>query len=569
MNMTVHTAVKPYRMMIVVLIIMSSVLVLIGRAFDLHILDREFLQSKGSEHYLKKIPIATHRGMITDRYGELLAVSTPVDSVWVKPEEFIPSRAEWPKLAKLLGVDLMHIQRSVMKRKQLGFVYLKRHIAPKLAQQVMALGLPGVSLQREYRRYYPTGEVTSHVVGFTNIDDVGQEGMELAHNDWLSGQQGIRRVLIDRLGRVIKHDKLIKQAIPGKDLTLSIDRRLQYLAYRELKKAVYQHKAKSGSVVVLDVHTGEVLAMVNQPSYNPNNRRDLIGRKYRNRAVTDVFEPGSTIKPFTIAAALETGRYQPQTIIDTSPGILRIGRNTIHDTRNYGAIDLTRIMQKSSNVGASKLALSIPANNLWRMHTGVGFGTNSQSGFPGEVAGLVNAVSDKQRIERATLSYGYGLSVTALQLARAYSAIANKGRLVPVSFQRVDTVVEGQPVLRPRTARQVISMMETVVSEEGTGVLASIPGYRVAGKTGTVKKITLNGYSNSRYIAIFAGMIPASDPRLVMVVTIDEPSGGVYYGGKVAAPVFARVMSGAMRILDIPPDAIARGTQVAALGDKQ
>lgn len=556
MSVTVHTPVKFYRMFVIVALIALSVSVLIWRAFDLHVLDHAFLKGQGDARYLRKVPIATHRGMITDRNGEPLALSTPVHSVWIQPKEFLTEQAQWPKLAKVLKVKISDITKIVMQRKTRDFVYLQRHVTPEVSKQILSLGLAGVSLQREYRRYYPAGEVASHVLGFTNIDDAGQEGLELAYDDWLKGTPGLKRVLKDRLGRVIKHVELIEQPKPGKDLILSVDRRLQYLTYRELKKAVYKHKAKSGSAVILDIKTGEVLAMVNQPSYNPNNRKKLKSRNFRNRAVTDIFEPGSTIKPFTMAAALESGSYRPTTTVDTTPGTLRVGTNMIRDHRNYGVIDLTRIIQKSSNVGMSKIALSIPANQITKMHNNVGFGNSSHSGFPGEVNGLVNPISDKQKIERATLSYGYGLSVTTLQLARAYSVIANKGKRVPIRFTRVDDEVVGKAVLGENTSRQIISMMETVITKEGTGSLAKIPGYRVAGKTGTVKKITMGGYSDKKYLSVFAGLVPASNPRMVMVVTVDEPSGGVYYGGEVAAPVFSNVMAGALRILDVAPDDI-------------
>jgi len=564
MSVTVHTPVKFYRMFIIVVFIILSIAALVWRAFDLHILDNAFLQDQGAARYLRVMPISTHRGMITDRNGEPLALSTPVDSVWIHPKEFLTVQAQWPKLAKILDVKVSYITKIVMQRKTRDFVYLQRHVTPEKSQRILALGLSGVSLQREYRRYYPAGEVASHVLGFTNIDDAGQEGMELAYDDWLQGTPGLKRVLKDRLGRVIKHVELIKQAKPGKDLILSIDRRLQYLTYRELKKAVQKHKAKSGSAVILDVKTGEVLAMVNQPSYNPNNRKKLKSKNFRNRAVTDIFEPGSTIKPFTMAAALESGSYRPTTKVDTTPGTLRVGTSLIRDHRNYGVIDLTHIIQKSSNVGMTKIALSIPASKITRMHNNVGFGLSSNSGFPGEVSGLVNLISDKQKIERATLSYGYGLSVTSLQLARAYAVIANKGKRVPVKFTRVDNDVIGKAVLSENTSRQIISMMETVITKEGTGSLASIPGYRVAGKTGTVKKITVSGYSDKKYLSIFAGLVPASNPRLVMVVNVDEPSGGVYYGGEVAAPVFSKVMAGALRILDVAPDAINNDVKYAA-----
>jgi len=431
----------------------------------------------------------------------------------------------------------------------------------------MALGLPGVNLQREYRRYYPAGEVTAHVVGFTNIDDRGQEGLELAYDEWLRGTPGSKRVLRDRLGRVVRNVEQIRKPEPGRDLTLSLDRRIQYLAYRELKRAVFHHQARSGSLVILDVHTGEVLAMVNQPSFNPNDRRQFLPAQTRNRAVTDVFEPGSTIKPFTIAAALLSGRYRPNTLIDTSPGHYRLGRAVIRDDRDYGRINLTTVIQKSSNVGASKIALSLPDELLYRVQDSFGFGAVTGSGFPGEVGGLINDAGHWRRIEKATVAYGYGISVTALQLVRAYAALADDGRLHPVSFLRVTSPEPARRVLPARVARQIRRMLEAVVADGGTGTRARIAGYRVAGKTGTVKKAVAGGYSEDRYVSVFAGFAPASHPRLAMVVIVNEPRDGIYYGGLVAAPVFSRVMAGALRMLGVAPDAApAHPLRLAAVG---
>ena len=403
-------------------------------------------------------------------------------------------------------------------------------------------------------RYYPASEVTAHVVGFTDIDDQGQEGLELAYNDWLQGTPGSKRVIKDRLGRIVEDVESIQPSSPGKDLTLSIDRRIQYLAYRELKAAVQQHKARSGSAVLLDVKTGEILAMVNQPSYNPNNRKHMRSSQYRNRAITDVFEPGSTIKPFTIATALESGKYSPTTLIDTTPGYYKIGSYTVHDHINYGVINVTRVITKSSNVGASKIALSLDPERIWSMFNRVGFGSVSASAFPGESAGLMTHYSRWHDIERATMSFGYGLSVTPLQLAHAYSILAADGINRPVSLLKQTRPVEGQRVISAPVTQQVRAMMETVISKEGTGSRASVQGYRVAGKTGTVHKSAAGGYSVDRYISVFAGMAPASKPRLVLVVMINEPEGEEYYGGQVAAPVFSSMMSGALRLMNIAPD---------------
>lgn len=557
MRQQVHSPVSHFRLLIVVGIVLAVAAVMLWRVVDLHVFNKDFLQSQGNARYLRTMPVAAHRGVITDRYGDPLAVSTPVDSVWINPAEFITAKTSWNKLTSLLSLNAEKVERLVLQRSKREFVYLKRHIRPELAEQVARLNIDGVYLQREYRRYYPTGEVAAHVLGFTNVDDVGQEGLELAYNDWLRGESGRKMVIKDRLGRTIKHVESIQAAQPGNNLTLSIDRRLQYLAYRELKRAVNQNKAKSGSAVILDTKTGEVLAMVNQPSYNPNNRSKLTSNHLRNRAVTDVFEPGSTIKPFTVAAALESGRFKPNSIVNTSPGYFHIGKYVVQDIKNYGRINLSTILSKSSNIGASKLALAISAKNLTDVHSRIGFGFTTGSGFPGEVGGILNMPTEKQLVEKATLAYGYGLSVTPLQLARAYAVIANDGMMPAVSFIRTNEIKNETRIISSKNAKAIRKMLEAVVSTEGTGRLASVAGYRIAGKTGTVKKASAGGYSDDRYIAVFAGIAPASNPRLAMVVTINEPRGDVYYGGKVAAPVFSKVMSGALRLMDVAPDNIS------------
>ena len=557
MSQQVHSPVSHFRLLVVVGIVFAVAALMMWRAVDLHVFNKDFLQSQGNARYMRTMPVAAHRGVISDRNGEPLAVSTPVDSVWINPAEFITARASWNKLTRLLSLNAEKVERMVLQRMKREFVYLKRHVRPDLAKQVAALNIDGVYLQREYRRYYPAGEVAAHVLGFTNIDDAGQEGLELAYNDWLRGESGRKMVIKDRLGRTVKHVESIQSAQPGKDLTLSIDRRLQYLTYRELKRAVLQYKAKSGSAVILDTKTGEVLAMVNQPSYNPNNRSKLKSSHLRNRAVTDVFEPGSTIKPFTIAAALESKRFKSKSIVNTSPGYFRIGKYVVQDVKNYGRINLSTIMAKSSNVGASKLALAISAKNLNDVHSRIGFGFATGSGFPGEVGGIINMPTEKQLVERATLSYGYGLSVTPLQLVRAYAAIANDGVMPAISFIRTNQSTNETRVLSAEYAKQIREMLEGVVSKKGTGSRAAVSGYRIAGKTGTVKKASAGGYSDDRYVAVFAGMAPASNPRFAMVVTINEPRGDVYYGGKIAAPVFSKVMSGALRLMNIAPDNIS------------
>lgn len=572
MKEQVHKPASRFRISTIMLLIFVVPMGLAVRAFDLHVSDKDFLQEQGDARSLRTIPVVAHRGMIVDRNGEPLAVSTPVDSIWAQPQEFEVSPQQLSQLAKLLEMRPQDISKLVNEKKQddKQFVYLKRRINPTQAQKVIDLDIPGISTLREYRRYYPTGEVTAHVVGFTNVDDVGQEGTELAHEQSLRGTDGSQLVMKDRLGRVVKPVDLIKAPKPGTDLILSIDRRLQYLTYRELKRAVFANKAKSGSAVVLDVQTGEVLAMVNQPSFNPNNRQELIGSRYRNRVATDTFEPGSTVKPFTIAAALETGRFKPGTMIDTAPGYLKVGSNFVRDIHNYGRIDLSTIIQKSSNVGASKIALAIDPLKLLNMHERIGFGSLTESGFPGEAEGELHHPRVWRDIERATLSFGYGLSVTTLQLARSYLVLASDGYIKPVTFELQTSPVQGEQVIQAKYVQQVRKMLQGVVEAGGTATEAQVPGYSVAGKTGTVKKLGPNGYSEDKYIATFVGMAPAEHPRLVMAITIHEPRGEHYYGGLVAAPVFSSVMAGALRLLDIPPDDISQSNlNLALVGGQQ
>ena len=527
---------------------------LVWRAVDLQINHKEFLENQGKARHLRVVTIPANRGTILDRNGEPLAVSTPVESVWANPQELAGGRQDWPKLARLLGVDADRLHRLIAERMDREFVYLKRHVDPDVAAGALAVGLPGVYLQREYRRYYPAGEVAAHLVGFTDVDDGGQEGMELAFDDWLRGVPGSKRVVRDRLGRIVEDVESIQPARPGKALTISVDRRIQFLAYRNLLAAVQRHGAEAGSLVVLDVLSGDVLAMVNQPSYNPNNRKDRVSARYRNRAVTDVFEPGSTLKPFTVAAALESGRFTPHSTLDTTPGYLRVGRHTVRDHLNYGVIDLATVIKKSSNVGASRLALSLQPKKLWEMLTRVGFGQTTGSGFPGESPGILTHHRYWSEIQRATIAFGYGISVTPLQLAQAYAVLANDGLLRPVRYYPDERAAEAQRVMSRRAAWQLRRMLETVTEAGGTGVRARVAGYRVAGKTGTVHKSTAGGYAQDRYLAVFAGMAPASRPRLVVVVAIDEPKGKEYYGGHIAAPVFAEVMAGALRLLGVGPD---------------
>nr|VFK18479.1 MAG: peptidoglycan synthetase FtsI [Candidatus Kentron sp. LFY] len=549
-------------------ILAGVVCALLWRVGDLQLRHKEFLQTEGQARYMRVVKNPAHRGMILDRNKEPLAVSTPVESVWINPQvltkAFIPSDktrsstqpiAKWRAFEKLFGWDKGHIENAIAKHWNKQFLYVERHVSPDLAMRVRDLDLKGVHLEREYRRYYPVGEVAAHVVGFTNVDDQGQEGMELVFDNQLRGIDGKKRVIQDRLGRFVEDVENIRSSQPGEDLILSIDQRIQYLAYRALLAGVQRHSARSGSAVVQDVNSGEVLAMVNQPSYNPNNWSDRVSHRFRNRAVTDVLEPGSTIKPFTVAVALMSGQFRSDTPLDTSPGFFRVGRHLIRDLHNYGLIDVATVIKKSSNVGASQLALAVSPEVMWRVFSDIGFGEITTSDFPGEVAGLLPHFSDWAEIHQATLSFGYGLSVTSLQLANAYTVIASGGLLRPIRIKPAQQKSLGaKRVLPADVALQVRQMLESVTDPDGTGQRARIDGYRVAGKTGTVRKSTSGGYANDRYAATFAGFAPVSAPQLVVVVTIDEPSKDEYYGGQVAAPIFAEIMSGSLRLLGIPPD---------------
>jgi len=544
----------PKRRWLILSLFLCGMVVLSSRAIYLQLLNNDFLKDHGDARSIRIVEIPAHRGVITDRNGEQLAMSTPVDSIWVTPRKVFENVDLLPELAEVMGMTVTDLHEVLRDRMSREFVYLKRHANPDLVKKVKQLGMKGVSTEREYKRYYPAAEVTSHFIGFTNIDDKGQEGLELAYDSWLTGKPGKKRVLKDRLNRVVQNIESIEPSVPGKQLELSIDRRVQYLAYRELAAAVKYHRAKGGSLVMLDIKTGEVMAMVGQPSYNPNNRKGLKSQYFRNRAVTDVFEPGSTMKPFTVAAGLESGNYKPHSSINTSPGYYKVGEYTVRDMRNYGKIDVSTVITKSSNVGASKIALSLEPEIYWDALSKFGFGQSTGSGFPGESSGSLNPFNTWSEIEMATLSFGYGLSVTPLQLAHAYSVLATGGVMLPVSFIKVKGSVSGKRVMPENITRQVRKMLETVVSASGTGKRAAIKGYRVIGKTGTVHKSIRGGYSDDRYLSIFAGIAPASEPRFAMVVLIDEPGGDHHYGGVVAAPVFSRVMEGTFRILNIPPD---------------
>ena len=524
------------------------------RVVDLQLNHNAFLNEEGDARHLRIEKIPAHRGMLLDRNGEPLAVSTPLASVWVNPKKLVDSRARWPELERALALDPGSIEQVIEGRSKRGFVYVRRHVDPSVAEAVGALGMKGVHLKPEYRRYYPMGGAASHVLGFTGIDDAGQEGLELAFDDALSGESGARRVVKDRLGRIVENLERIRPASPGRDVVLSIDRRIQSLAYRALRQGVQRHRARAGSAVVLDTRTGEVLAMANLPSFNPNDRGDRSSRRFRNRAVTDLLEPGSTVKPFTVAAALQAGIVRPDSVLDTRPGFMKVGGHTIFDVRNYGVIDVRKVIKKSSNVGAGKLALELSPDDLWRMFHRTGFGVPTGSRFPGEAQGTLTDFSDWRKVHRVTLSYGYGLAATPLQIARAYAAFGNGGLLPEVGFVRTRGGPSASRAMPASVAGQVLGMLEEVVEPGGTALRARVDGYRVGGKTGTTRKSEAGGYSQDRYHSAFAGLAPMSDPRLSVVVVIDEPGGDAYYGGVVAAPVFSNIVEGSLRVLGIAPD---------------
>ena len=544
------------RLSVVILFFAVAASALLARAVHLQVFNTDFLNQQADTRHLRNEKITAHRGSITDRNGEPLAISTPVDSVWANPQELAAAVDRVPELARVLEIDGDQLMRRITRSMDKEFLYLKRHLSPQQADRVLAMKLPGVNVLREYRRYYPAGEVAGHLVGFTNIDDDGQEGLELAFNHWLSGESGAKRVLKDRLGRAVENVASIKPPRHGRDLRSSIDLRLQYVAYRTLKAAIQQHKAESGSVVILDIDTGEVLAMVNQPSYNPNDRSQYSAERYRNRAITDIFEPGSSIKPLITAAALESGRYRASSMIDTSPGYIVVGPKRIADKNDLGRASMTTILSRSSNVGFTKIAMSLESDQLWQMMTQFGLGSLTSSGFPGESAGLLTHYDDWRQITQATLGYGYSVSVTPLQLTQAYAALGGNGYIRPVSLVALDQPNDGQRIITDDTAESIRAMMEVVVQPGGTGSEAGVTGYRVAGKTGTSWKAAPGGYSEDKYFSIFAGFAPASNPKLAAVVIIDEPTGDLYYGGDVAAPVFGDVMAESLRLMAIPPDAL-------------
>jgi cell division protein FtsI (penicillin-binding protein 3) len=527
---------------------------LAARAVELQLVEHGFLAKQGDERSLRVVKIAAHRGAITDRNGEPLALSTPVDSIWANPRELNENIDQLPRLAKALQQEPQALARRITSNLDREFLYLERHMPPEQAAAVKSLGIPGVYSMREYQRYYPAGEVAGHLVGFTTVDDQGQEGLELGYDQLLNGEDGAKRVLQDLYGHSVENVEDIRAPRPGRDLTTSIDLRIQYLAYRELKSAMQEFQAHAGSVVVVDCDSGEVLAMVNQPSFNPNDREQLKPDLYRNRAATDIFEPGSTIKPFIMAAALASGQYHPDSLVDTSPGYMMVGNTPEEDEHNLGVIDLATILAKSSNVGTAKVALSLKPEQIWDTLTALGFGVVTGSDFPGESAGMLSNYTHWRPVGIATLSHGYGISVTPLQLAHAYATIGAGGIRRPISFEKVTGPIVGERAMDPKVAHELIQLMEQVVAIGGTGKRAAVVGYRVAGKTGTAWKSIPGGYSTDKHMLTFAGLVPASHPKLAAVVVIDEPEDSRYQAADIAAPVYSNILTGALRLMDVPPD---------------
>jgi len=543
-----------WRFNLLLLLIALVVLGLVCRVLDLAIFDKHFLQSQGDQRVLRMVSTPSYRGMIFDRNGYPLAVSTTVYSIWVNPKEFDIKKESLTSLSKLLNVPAKELRTIIERNQKLHreFTYLKRGMSPEIANKVKALGITGIYTQQEFRRFYPEGEAAAHVIGFTNVDDKGQEGLELAYNDWLQGEQGKKWVIKDRLGRIISDVRKVSDQKPGHDLVLSIDRRIQYLAYRELQKGVTENVARSGSVVVLDAKTGEVLAMVNLPTFNPNQRPIKMTENVRNRAVTDTFEPGSTMKAFSVASGLDSGKFKPTSMFDTNPGWIKVGKNVVKDHKNEGLLSLEGVLQRSSNIGVTKVVLSIPPNQLWSLLHRVGFGEVTGIGFPGEQSGALVRHDPWGQFVLATLAFGYGMSATTLQLARAYDVFANEGVKMPVSLLRLQKHAAGERVLTEKVSHQTLLMLESVVNN--AAVAAKVPGYRVGGKTGTSKISGVGGYKKRQYNSSFVGIAPVSDPRIVVAVVIRDPQGKHYYGAEVSAPVFSKIMENALRILDVPPD---------------
>lgn len=561
---------RPSRYVVLLSLFMLVLVGVAARLAYLHVFQHDFLLSQGNARTVREVKIAAYRGIIKDRHGESLAISTPVDSVSINPRKIDPNDPKLKNLAAMLEIPHSKLQEKIKyyANAKKEFAYLRRHITPKISAQVKALEVSGVHLIPEYRRYYPNGEVTAHVLGFTDIDDHGQEGLELAYNAWLQGKPGKKRIEQDRLGREIENLANISEVQPGNDLTLSIDERLQYLAYRAVKAAVDKYQAKSGTAVVIDVKTGEVLAMVNDPSFNPNKRTGKPNLEhYRNAAVTDAFEPGSVIKTFSMASVLEHTKITPATLIDTKPGIMRLQGKIIRDLHNNGVLDVPSILKESSNVGITKLVLHLQPKELWDTYDRLGFGSSTNSGFPGESSGTLTMPSPGQDFVLATMSFGYGVATTPLQLAQAYAIIGAGGVKRPISFLKQDKAPEGSRVMNATVARQVLNMLSFAVEHDRSN--ARVSGYRVAGKTGTARKLVKGGYQEGHYRAVFGGLAPAINPRVAIVVSINEPSVGGYYGNLVAAPVFSRIASGALRLFKIAPDLLdTHGVHVAQNGSR-
>lgn len=541
-----------WRSRFVLFLLFAAFIALVAKALYLQGFTKDFLQKEGANRYARTLELPATRGKITDRNGQVLASSVPVKAIWAIPDDVLEAPKEKiQQLAKLLDMTEAELRKKLDSDRQ--FVYLKRQVEPVISDKIVALGIPGIETRKEYKRYYPEGEVMAHVVGFTNVEDVGQEGIELASEKNLAGKTGSRRVIKDRLGHIVEDLQAVRPPHDGKDLTLSIDSKIQYIAFTHLKEALEKHKAKAGGAVVLDVQTGEVLALVNLPTYNPNDRSVLTGAQLRNRVMTDTFEPGSTMKPVTVALALETGRVTPDTVFQTAPGVMSIGPALIHDAHKQGSLTVAQVIQKSSNIGTVKMAMQMQPQEMWEMFTTLGFGQQPKFGFPGAVAGRLRNYKNWRPIEQATMSYGHGISVSLIQMARAYMIFARNGDMIPLTFQKSDELPHGSRVISEKTSKQVRLMMETVTEPGGTAPQARIAGYRVAGKTGTAHKNEGGRYVN-KYLLDFIGFAPVSNPRVIVAVMVDEPTAGGHFAGPIAAPVFAAIMANVLRSLNVPPD---------------
>ncbi len=547
-------ALQGWRSRTVGLLLMGAFLALVGRGFYLQVINNDFLQQKGDSRYLRDIEISASRGKIVDRNGDMLAVSTPMKTIWAIPGDARQMSGEQKRqLAGLLDMGVRELDAKIASEKT--FTFIKRQVSPETADRIAAHKFPGVHQEKEYRRFYPTGDMTAHIVGFTGVDDKGLEGVELAFQGSLLGRPGSRTVIRDRRGNIVEDVGATKPPQDGKDVRLALDSKIQYLAYSQLRETVEKHNAKAGGAIVIDARNGEILALANWPTYNPNNRERLSGAQLRNRAITDTYEPGSVMKPFTAALALEKGKVRFDTVINCAPGRMSIGPATISDSHPHGALTVAEVIQKSSNVGTAKIALGFTPKEMWDLFDSLGFGQAPNLGFPGEVNGRLRPWKNWRPIEQATMSYGHGIAVSLVQMARAYTVFAHDGELMPLSLTRIDDAPpHGTRVFSPQTMRELRAMLEMAAGPGGTAPKARVPGYRVGGKTGTAYKIEGGVYAR-KYVASFVGIAPISDPRLVVAVMIDEPTSGGHYGGDVAGPAFAQITGGALRTLGIPPDA--------------